>query len=487
LLSGKFRLYPVFFDPESDPEVDPKNDLEKGAAVMGKLTDTKIRNAKVTGDTLLADGGGLALRVYPKQNGTAKVWVFRYLHPATGKQQRVSLGDYPALSLAEARKKAGAMKLELGNKIDPKRAQAAKRQENAEALDMQKVFETWLEHLRVGGTVSEKWVDRHSDRWRLHLKSRLGELLARDVTRAHLAGALDAMTRKGIKEETRKALTTLNLMLDYAVNRHLVEQNPARVLKPKDFAASAARSRDRALNLGELRQVWAALDKALDSGSRLSPVTVAALKVLILTGARREEVARMEWAELDLDAAVWTLPDARTKNRRGHTVYLSPLAVEILRRLEPLSGTCPYVFESSRRNLDVPERGQSMHPDTLSRTIYRLRGDEDKAKGKSKGKNAVAQAGREPSPLADLEHFTVHDLRRSAATAWGEYLKIPPHIIERMLNHLPEDKLVATYQRAVYADEQRKAWGAWGALVEQQVAREPGNVIPMSAGSAKRA
>jgi integrase len=454
---------------------------------MGKLTDTKIRNAKVTGDTLLADGGGLALRVYPKQNGTAKTWVFRYLHPATRKQKRVSLGDYPALSLAEAREKAGMMKLELRNKIDPKRAQAAMRRENAEALDMQKLFETWLEHLRIGGTVSAKWINRHSDRWRLHLKRHLGELLARDVTRGHLAGALDAMTRKGIKEETRKALTTLNLMLDYAVNRHLVEQNPARLLKPKDFAASAARSRDRSLSLVELRQVWSALDQALDSGSRLSPVTVAALKVLILTGARREEVARMEWAELDLQAGVWTLPEARTKNRRGHTVYLSALAVEVLQGLQSLSGASPYVFESVRQNRGVAVLSQSMHPDTLSRTIYRLRGDEDKPKGKSKGKKAVAHADKEPAPLADLAHFTVHDLRRSAATAWGEYLKTPPHIIERMLNHLPEDKLVATYQRAVYADEPRVAWEGWGALVEQQVAREPGNVISMSASVAKQA
>jgi integrase len=449
---------------------------------MGKLTDIKVRKAKSTEDTHLSDGDGLALRVYPKRGLTVKTWIFRYRQPGTGKQTKLPLGAYPALTLADARQLAGAARKQLVEGIDPKRAQAAKRQENAEAATMQTVFESWIDQLRLGGTVSEKWIDRHNDRWRLHLKSHLGELLARDVTRAHLAGALDAMTRKGIKEETRKALTTCNLMLDYAVNRHLVEQNPARLLKPKDFAASAGRSRDRALHLGELRQVWAALDKALDSGSRLSPITVAALKVLILTGARREEVARMEWAELDLDAAVWTLPEARTKNRRGHTIYLSVLTVEILRGLRPLSATGPYVFESSRRNLNAPEQTQSMHPDTLSRTIYRLRGYGDKPKGKSNGTKSIAQADSKPAPLADLDHFTVHDLRRSAATAWGEYLKTQPHVIERMLNHLPEDKLVATYQRAVYADEQREAWEAWGALVEQQVVREPGNVVSMTAG-----
>jgi integrase len=448
---------------------------------MGKLTDAKVRNAKATEDTHLSDGDGLALRIYPKRDRTAKTWIFRYRQPGTGKQTKLPLGDYPAVKLADAREAVGAARKQLALGIDPKRAQAARRQENVEAVTMQTVFNSWIDQLRIGSTVSEKWIDRHSDRWRLHLKSHLGGLLARDVTRGHLAGALDAMTRKGIKEETRKALTTLNLMLDYAANRHLVEQNPARLLKPKDFAASAARSRDRALNLCELRQVWASLDNALDSGSRLSPVTVAALKTLILTGARREEVARMEWAELDLDAAVWTLPEARTKNRRGHMVYLSALVVEILRGLQSLSGASPFVFESMRQSRDGAVVSQSLHPDTLSRTIYRLRGEEGKPKGNSRDRKAVAQADKEPAPLANLAHFTVHDLRRSAATAWGEYLKTPPHIIERMLNHLPEDKLVATYQRAVYADEQRDAWEAWGALVEQQVARAPGNVISIVA------
>src|SRR5205085_7523627 len=84
-----------------------------------------------------------------------------------------------------------------------------------------------------------------------------------EVTRAHLASALDAMARKGIKEETRKALTTLNLMLDYGLTRHSIESNPARMFKPKDFAASANRSRDRALNLSELRMLWQTLDRTI--------------------------------------------------------------------------------------------------------------------------------------------------------------------------------------------------------------------------------
>jgi integrase len=124
------------------------------------------------------------------------------------------------------------------------------------------------------------------------LKKVLGTLLVKDVGRSHLSATLDAMTRKGIKEETRKALTTLNLMLDYALARHLIDQNPARMLKPKDFSATANRPRDRVLSSVELRQLWLALDQSFLS---MAATTAIALKLLILTGARRGEVAGMRW------------------------------------------------------------------------------------------------------------------------------------------------------------------------------------------------
>ena len=82
--------------------------------------------------------------------------------------------------------------------------------------------------------------------------------------------------------------------------------------------------------------------------------------------------------------------------------------------------------------------------------------------------------------MAGVKLFTVHDLRRSAATAWGEHLKINPHIIERMLNHQPANKLVATYQRATYVEEQKTAWLAWDAKVMREMTREINNVFPFN-------
>src|SRR5436189_229414 len=88
--------------------------------------------------------------------------------------------------------------------------------------------------LRVHSTdsMSAEWAKRHENRWRLHLKKSLGHLLAKDLTRFHLTAVLEKMAVSGIKEETRKALTTLNLMLDYGLKHH-IKENPARMLKPK--------------------------------------------------------------------------------------------------------------------------------------------------------------------------------------------------------------------------------------------------------------
>jgi integrase len=407
------------------------------------------------------DGNGLFFRVRPSG---AKSWLFSFSLPGERKLIRMPIGSVKDVSLKEARNKVAELRKLVAEGIDPRTAKAAAIAANAQAITMQALFDTWIEFEKVTKRVTATWIKRHEDRWRLHLKATLGNILARDITRAHLSTALDAMTRKGIKEETRKALSTLNLMMDYGLTRHLIEINPARLLKPKDFAATASRPRDRVLSLTELRQLWQALDQA-SSGvktdqtiSAMSVITTTAIKLLILIGARRSEIAGMRKDELDLDAGLWILPKERTKNRQGHTIYLSPLAIELIKALELISVESPFVFASGAGHI---------HPDTLTGVIARLRGT---AKGAKKKMSTDA-------PLIDLKPFSIHDIRRSVATAWGEHLKTAPHVIDRMLNHQPQNKLVVTYQRAVYADEQRKAWFAWANLVEHQIINKENDVV----------
>ena len=436
---------------------------------MGKLTAKAVEKA-VSGDKeyKLHDGDGLFLRVRPSG---ATSWLFSYRLPGDKSSIRMTIGTPKDLSLKAARNKISELQKLVDKGIDPRHAKAAAISENMQAITMQVLFNRWIEHEKVTQRVTQNWIKHHEDRWRLHLQKSLGNILAKDITRAHLSMALDAMTRKGIKEETRKALSSLNLMMDYGLTRHLIDQNPARLLKPKDFAATASKPRDRVLSLDELRKLWLALDQATsvskfdENISSMSLITASAIKLLILTGARRSEVAAMRWEELELDAGVWVLPKERTKNRQAHTIYLSNLAIEIIHLLQPLSGHSIFVFDTGHY-----KEGGHIHPDTLTGVVARLRGATKGVK-----KKIIMDA-----PLTDMKSFSVHDLRRSAATAWGEYLKTEPHVIERMLNHQPLNKLIATYQRAVYADDQRKAWSAWGEIIARQTMNGSSNVVQLN-------
>jgi len=411
---------------------------------MTKLTAKKVENASPREkEYKLHDGGGLFLRIRPSG---AKSWLFSFSLPNDRKLIRMTLGSINDISLKEARTKLPELHGQVSQGIDPRYARAAKQAENTSAITMQTLFNDWIEFLKLVGEITPKWIKRHEDRWQLHLRKKLGNLLAKDVTRAHLANALDAMTRKGIKEETRKALTTLNLMLDYGLRRHSIESNPARMLKPKDFAASANRPRERVLSISELYTLWNALDQAA-----LSIITTTAIKLLILTGVRRGEVAGMRWDELNLETGTWALPSNRTKNRKQHEIYLGELALTLITALNPLTGNTEFVFDTGRKTGHI-------HTDSLTTAINRL---------------------KKLAPLNELKSFTIHDLRRSAATAWGEHLKVKPHVIEQMLNHQPLNKLVAIYQRATYAEEQKSAWLAWDEMVEYQIKQKTHNIIPI--------
>lgn len=408
--------------------------------------------------------GGLFVQIRPSGS---RSWIFRYSRPLDSKQVRMSIGKYSDFTFDEIVEIAFSYRKLVKKGICPKQAKAAEVSQNKQVVTCDYLFEAWIGHSQLSQDVTVKWVKRHKDRWRLHLKRPLKDILAKDVTRSHLAAVLDAMTRKGIREETRKALTTLNLMFDYGVTRHLVEDNPARILRPKDFAATPSRPRDRVLSLVELRKLWLAIDavenKAMSKlpATILSPHVGTCLKMLILTGARRGEVVAMEWGELNLDEGIWVIPAKKVKNRQVHTVYLPPMALKLIESMGPLTGLGKYVFESMKIG------GQHIHPDGITSAVNRLQ---------SLPKKTELMLDH---PLSDVPKFTVHDLRRSAATAWAENLKIQPHIIERMLNHQPQNKLIATYQRAQYVEEQREGWMCWGKHVDNFIASDAGKVVPL--------
>ncbi len=437
---------------------------------MGLLTDSEIKKAiKETvhgSDTNLSDGDGLTLRL---RKDAKPAWVYRYRRPSDRKQAKLNLGSYPDTSLKAARSEAEKYRKELEAGRDPLMVKSAAYERNAAILTMQQLTEAWLKSARASKVISDATIGKHEWRWNLYLKKHLAGLAATDVTRGHVSFALDAMRNRGVKEEVRKALTTINKILDFGVSRHFIESNPARLLRPKDFGATASKPRKRHLTIAEICQLWREMESAVtganvaSNGRVISFPQANAFKVLIATGARRSEVAEMEWAEVDLEKRVWVLPPERTKNGEGHTVYLSDLAVKVLKGMEAWSKGRTYVFQSDRKEEDAP-----IHFDSLTQIVLRMTGQK---------KSAVQVKRGYVAPLEHIEAFTVHDLRRSAATLWGEKLKVWPHVIEKMLNHQPKDKLVGTYQHAAYAAEQRQAWNDWGNYLERKLAGDPANVI----------
>ncbi len=214
------------------------------------------------------------------------------------------------------------------------------------------------------------------------------------------------------------------MIFAFAIERELIVANPVIGVSKRKVETP----RDRTLSTDELVAVWRAFEK-------LPELPRAYFRVVLLTGARRNEVGRMAWSEVDLDAALWRLPGERNKSARPFEIPLSPTVVETLRMLPRLG---PLVFA-----LDG-HRPMTLHP-----WIERLRRD------------------------AALVDVRLHDFRRTVRTGLAE-LGIPFEIAERVLNHAMPG-LQAVYNRHNYTAEKRRALQLWAAHVvavaEQQEAK----------------
>jgi integrase len=199
------------------------------------------------------------------------------------------------------------------------------------------------------------------------------------------------------------------------------------------------RSRDRVLSAEELRLVWLATER---QDWPFGPF----VKLLLLTAQRLNEVAGMRWSELDLDAAMWTLPAERAKNDKAHHVPLSVQAIALIRSLPRLDGT-DFVFTTTGR---TPISGFGRAKQRLDETVQTIRREEAEVAGESFDKAAA------------FPEWRFHDFRRTAVTGMAE-MGIAPHVADRILNHVQGTirGVAAVYNRHAYLDERRKALQDW--------------------------
>ena len=268
-----------------------------------------------------------------------------------------------------------------------------------------------------------------------------------EVRRADVADVLDAIKRRS-PAVARATYAALRGLFSWCVERDLVAVSPCIGVT----APPRPEARDRVLSDDELRTIWAASDGL---GVVFGPV----VKLLMLTGQRRAEVAGMRWDELDLDAGKWRIPKERTKNGRAHEIDLGP---EALRIIQAMPHTSDHVF---------PARSQGA-----------ARGfSATKRKLDALGEGVLAEEAPETEGLAA---WRLHDLRRTAATGMAA-MGFPPHVVERVLNHVSgvQSGLVGVYQRHEYRAERQAALLAWGAHVAAVIegGEKASNVVPLRA------
>lgn len=407
-------------------------------------------------------GGGLYVRV--RYGSESKSWIYRYR--IAKKQIKLTLGSYPAMGLAQARQAHAEATDFVKKGIDPRYAKKIEKQQNEQMPIFSELWKNWLTFRKESKPISARTLTDYEGAYHRHLEKALGDRRVDDLTRSVLFEHLSKV-RKNSAEAVRKGLIILNMTLDHASLQGLIEHNPARLLKPAMFGASMSKPRERWLPQEELQMLWNVLDEAATGGGSvvsggrglassvvLSQSVANALRLIIYTGVRRSEAAGMRWDQLNGDR--WTIP--ATKNGKNHVVTLHPSALSLLEEQRLITEGI-YVFGSTSKP------GFPITGDALTRALERVRA----------------------KYMGEIDPFSPHDLRRSVATGCAEYLDAPERLIELLLNHVPKDRLIRTYQVGQQAEKLRKLFLNWGDFIQQNVAHRPvalpDNVVKIQFGS----
>lgn len=387
------------------------------------------------------DGGGLYLTVRP--NGS-RSFNLRYRH--AGKARNRTIGS-EAIGLAEARKLAREALVEIARGEDPAAGKAARKAAlRAPKPDLfENIVADFVRLYCIGPDTAKPHIRDWRESERLLKKHFLPAWKGRrlsEITRRDVSAALDKIITGGAKIGANRAFAVLRKACSWAVSRGLADHSPCDGLSRP--SSEKGRARERVLDERELALIWRASDS-------LGYPFGAFVKLLMLTGQRRTEVGAMQWAELDLEKAEWTLPGARSKNHRAHVVALAPAGLEILRHI-------PRIATSKG--------------DKRPRFVFTTSGDAASS-GYSLAKQRLDEAIAEFNGGAPLAPWVFHDARRSVATHMAA-LGVSLHVVERCLNHVSGTfgGIVAIYQKHTFSEEQRAAFEAWAKRLDAIVSSE---------------
>lgn len=377
-----------------------------------KFTDKKIQALKFTGNQVTYKDSESPLYVHV--GGKTKAWFIRYQF--NGKRHMINLGQYPDMSLKDARIMAEKRLFEVKESAD---LTQVKRDDKESAT----ITDLWVEYLKTCSRRQKKvdsTFDEEYREWKEWIEPALGSMKVTDAGRPVIVAFLNSIADDApiMANRTHRLL---NMMFDVALDLGWLDQHPMYSLKE---AGGLEDSRSRVLSDDEIRALWSAFDE-LGANSR------DMLRLILLTAQCPDEVMSMRWEDLDLDECLWT--QQANKARATHLVPLSRQAMDIL----------------SRR----PNNSEWVFPDRR----YKGR--------KSSYTQHTKQARQKATMLSGVTNWRSHDLRRTAQTIMSR-LGIKPHIVECCLNHTI-DKGAGTDDRYSYLDEKRSALDKLGREVDR--------------------
>ncbi len=357
---------------------------------------------------------GFGLRV---REGGSRSYVFQYKVGA--KQRRLAIGAVTAIEITKARDTAEVLYARVRLGEDPAGDKAVSKSKAAETFEA--TVALYLPPRRAN-LRPRSYADL--ERNLLTDAKVLHGLQLDKIDRRDIAACLAAAAKNSGDATSNRLRTSLSGFFSWAIGEGLAAQNPVIGTNRKEEKA-----RERVLSPAELRSMWTALEDDHFG---------AIMKLLALNGQRAGEVAGMRWSEIDLTGRSWLLPSDRTKNKRPHLV--------------PLSDAAHAIIASQPRRVN--------HDGKLRDLIFGH--GEGPFSGWSNCKDAL-DARIVVATESMLPHWVVHDLRRTFATHTAEVLKVQPHIIEVVLNHISGFKagVAGVYNRATYEPEKRMALDRW--------------------------
>ncbi|MDT3282620.1 MULTISPECIES: tyrosine-type recombinase/integrase [Shewanella] len=399
-----------------------------------------------------AIGDGLYLRV---QTEGVAYWEVRY--SVNGKRRSMMLdgGIYPAMPLVEAKAEAAKIKLLAKQGIDPLAERERQQEETIKTVN--DLFDDWyqctssrLKHPEIPMRMYKK-----------EIKPTIGQLKIVDVNARDIRAIIHKVAKSNRPTVANKTLLLCKQLFNHACKLDLVSGNPATAFKPVD-AGGVEKSRDRALKISELVKLFEVLR---NNSTVFTRDNYLALALLLTLGVRKGELISARWSDFDFERLEWRLPKGNTKTQVPITIPLPPQTITWFEELHSRAGGSKYVFPNRRAS----KRRGYISSDTLNHALSKMFGQKVDS-NKQPLDNLLGQVG--------IEHFTIHDLRRTCRSLLAE-LKVLPHIAERCLNHKLKG-IEAVYNKHDYLEERREALSLLAGLLSPIIDDTSNNITPFS-------